>query len=245
MAKKLLDTIIKRRTTAELVVKPRLSSHLKLLLAGSILTSVVLAGAWIYNYGLSAAGFERAFAVQEQERLATQVQRQKRENQALREELARAQRSVQMTETAFQELDHALKASATEVVKLREELNFYRNIISPLDKKAGLRIQSLNVEPAGANNLYRYKLVLIQALKHDRAVRGAARLEITGVQEGEDTVVAVTDDREGAIRVSFKYFQDIEGEFELPANFKPRRIRVSVKARGSDPVEASYPWPQA
>jgi hypothetical protein len=245
MAKKLLDTIIKRRTTAELVVKPRLPPHLKLLLAGSILTSVVLGGAWLYNYGLSAAGFERAFAAQEQERLAAQLERQRRDNEALREELARAQRSVQMSETAFQELDRALKASAAEIVKLREELNFYRNIISPLDKKAGLRIQNLHVRPTGAANTYRYKLVLIQALKHDKAVRGVASLEVTGLKDGEETALAVTDDKDGAIRVNFKYFQDIEGEFELPPGFKPQRIRVSIKPRGGEPVEASYAWPQA
>ena len=245
MAKKLLDTIIKRRTTAELVVKPRLSPHIKLVLAGSILTSVALAGAWVYNYGLSAAGFERAFAAQEQERLESQLERHAQENETLREELARAQRSVQMSETAFQELDRALKTSAQEIVRLREELNFYRNIISPLDKKAGLRIQSLNVEPAGAKHTYRYKLVLIQALKHDRAVRGAASLEVTGVREGEDAVLAVTEGKERAIRVNFKYFQDIEGEFELPPDFKPKRIKVSVKPRGAEAVEASYAWPQA
>lgn len=245
MAKKLLDTIIKRRTTAELVVKPRLSPHIKLLLAGSILTSVVLAGAWLYNYGLSTAGFERAFAAQEQERLAAQVRNQKQANETLREELARAQRSVQMSETAFQELDRALKASAAEIVKLREELNFYRNIISPLDKKAGLRIQSLHVEPAGDKHKYRYKLVLIQALKHDRAVRGSATLEVTGTRDGEPTALAMPEGRKGMIKVNFKYFQDIEGEFELPPDFKPQRIKVSVDPRGGDPVEASYAWPQA
>lgn len=245
MAKKLLGTMWKRRTTAELVVRPRLSPRIKLLLAGSILTSVVLAGGWIYNYGLSTAGFERSFAVQEQRRLQAQVRRQAEENEALRERLARAQRSVQMNETAFQELDRALKTSAEEIVHLREELNFYRNIISPPDQKAGLRIQNLHIEPAGAENQYRYKLVLIQALKHERAIRGAASFKIVGVQGGEDTVISVPSGKRRAIKVNFKYFQDIEGEFELPRNFKPQRVKVRVKPRGAEAVEASYAWPQA
>ncbi len=235
----------KRRTTGQLIVRPRLSPRTKLLLAGGTLTAVMLAAGWIYNYGLSTAGFERSSAAQEQERLQAEIRRRTAENQELREALARAQRSVQMNETAFQELDQALKASAQEIVKLREELNFYRNIISPPDKKSGLRIQSLFVEPAGATNQYRYKLVLIQALKHEQTINGSARFEITGVQNGQDAVVAIPAASDRSIKVNFKYFQDIEGEFELPQNFKPRRIKVNVTPNRGAQVEESFAWPQA
>jgi len=235
----------KRRTTGELIVKPRLAPRTKLLLAGTILTAAVLAGGWIYNYGLAAAGFERTTAEQEQERLRAEIERRIKENEALREELARAQRSVQMSETAFQELDRALKASAAEIVKLREELNFYRNIISPVDKKAGLRIQNLLVEPTGPNNQYRYKLVLIQALKHDQTINGSARIEIAGVKDGADSVITVAGSGKEPLRVNFKYFQDLEGAFELPKDFKPQRITVSVIPTRGSPVEESFPWPHA
>lgn len=236
--------MFKRRTTGTLVVKPQLAPRTKLLIAGGLLTAVVAAAGWIYNYGLSAAGFERTSAAQEQERLRAEIERQAKENETLRDELARAQRSVQMSETAFQELDRALKASASEIVKLREELNFYRNIISPLDKKAGLRIQNLLVEPAGGNQ-YRYKLVLIQALKHEQTINGSARLEIAGERGGQDAVVSVPGSGERPIKVNFKYFQDLEGEFELPKDFKPRRVRVQVTPTRGTGVEESFAWPQA
>lgn len=238
--------LFKHRTTGQLVVKPRISSRVKLLIAGSVLTAVVLASGWIYNYGLSTAGFERSSAVQKQEQLQEQVKQRSAEIAELRESLARAQRSVQMNETAFQELDRSLKASAQEIVKLREELNFYRNIISPSDKKSGLRIQNMLIEPTGTANHYRYKLVLIQALKHEQMISGSASIEVVGVQEGRDSVFPVRGPDEKTIKVNFKYFQDIEGEFDLPKNFKPQRVKVNVKpARGVAAVEESYAWPQA
>lgn len=247
MARATLGAILKRRTTGALVVKPQLPPRIKLLLAGSIMTAAVLAAGWIYNYGLSTAGFERSSAAQEQQRLQEEIQRRTAENEELRDSLARAQRSVQMNETAFQELERALKVSAQEIVTLREELNFYRNIISPVDKKSGLRIQNLHVQPVGtAANRYRYKLVLIQALKHDRTISASASIEIAGVQEGEDSVVSIPGPQDRAIKVNFRYFQDIEGQFDLPQGFKPRRITVNVTpARGAQAVEESYPWPQA
>lgn len=227
-----------KNTTGDLVVRRRLSPRTKLFLAGALGGAIILSVGAIYNYGLSTAGFERRYANREQERLQEEVQRQAGENQQLREALARAERSVQMNETAFQELDRSLKASSQEIVKLREELNFYRNIISPTDKKSGLRIQNLSIEPAGANQ-YRYKLVLIQALKHEQTIRGSANFEISGSQGGEETLFQVP-----TAKVNFKYFQDIEGRFELPKNFKPRRVKVNIAPAGAQAIEETYAWPQ-
>ena len=230
------------------MVKPRLSSRTKLLLVGGVLVATVASAVWIYNYGVSMAGFERSSAKQEQQKLHDEIHQRTSENQELRESLARAQRSVQMNETAFQELDRSLKASAQEIVKLREELNFYRNIISPADKKGGLRIQNLYIEPAsGAANQFRYKLVLIQALKHEQTINGSASFEISGVLlGGQDSTISVPGTGDRTIKVNFKYFQDIEGQFELPKNFKPRRIKVNVMpTSGAQAVEESYAWPQA
>jgi hypothetical protein len=228
------------------VVKPRLSSRTKLLLVGGVLVATAGSAGWIYNYGLSMAGFERSSAAQEQQKLHDEIRERLTENQELHESLARAQRSVQMNETAFQELDRSLKASAQEIVKLREELNFYRNIISPADKKGGLRIQNLYIEPtSGTANQFRYKLVLIQALKHEQTINGSASFEISGVQSGQDSTISVPGVGDRLIKVNFKYFQDIEGQFELPKNFKPRRIKVNVMpTSGAQAVEESYAWPQ-
>lgn len=234
-----------RSKTGELVVKRRLPSRTKLLLSIGIALALTMGAGWIYNYGLSMAGFARHSADQEQTRLQQALDRREAENNELRESLARAQRSVQMNETAFQELDRALKASAQEIVKLREELNFYRNIISPADKRSGLRIQNLYIEPAGASR-YRYKLVLIQALKHEHVIRGSANFEITGTQAGESRVLTFPGGKERPIAVNFKYFQDIEGRFDLPENFKPQRIKVNVTPAGrTQSVEESFAWPQA
>jgi hypothetical protein len=234
-----------RNKTAELVVKPRVSPRVKILLAAAAGTLFVFISGWIYNYGLNMAGFARSLAVREQEQLQSELAKIKADNQDLREALVRAQRGLQMDQTAYQELDRSLKTSAQEIVKLREELNFYRNIISPPDKKSGLRIQSLSLELASQPNQYQYKLVLVQALKHDHSVYGTAWFEISGFQAGEDTVVRYPGPNDRKINVNFKYFQDIHGKLELPRNFEPRQVKVSVTAaRGGLTVQETYAWPK-
>ena len=228
----------------DLVIKPRYSPRIKLLLTGILAVALLALAGLIYNYGLNRAGFERESAEQAQRALQEDIRQLREKNQELQESLARAQRTVQMDQAAYQDLDKSLKVSAQEIVKLREELNFYRNIISPVDKKTGLRIQNLAIEPIGTSNQFRYKLVLIQALKHESTVHGRASFEISGIQVGEDAVVRVPAANERPIPVNFKYFQDIEGKLELPRNFQPKRIKVIITTvGGASMAEATYNWP--
>ena len=229
----------------ELVIKQRYSPRVKMLLAVIAAVVLLVASGLIYNYGLDRAGFERQSAQETQQTLQEEMRKLGNENQELRESLARSQRTIQMDQAAYQDLDKSLKASAQEIVKLREELNFYRNIISPADKKSGLRIQTLYIEAAGGTNQYRYKLVLIQALKHESTVQGRASFEISGMQVGEDMVVKVPTANERPILVNFKYFQDIEGKLELPRNFQPKRVKVTITTPGGTSMaEATYNWPE-
>jgi cell division protein FtsB len=233
-----------RIKTGARVVKRRYSPRTKIVIA-AVAAVVAIGGAMlIYSYGLSMAGFEQLSANRQFGSLRDENQKLKSENQELRDSLARAERALQMDQASYQELDNSLKGSAQEIVKLREELNFYRNIISPADKKAGLRIQNLDIEAAGTNK-YRYKLVLIQALKHERTLYGTARLEIIGTQGGQDAMIRIPGPADKPLHVSLKYFQDIEGKIELPHDFKARQVKVNVTTSGgAEAVEAIYNWPE-
>ncbi len=246
MSKFLRRVLPWHKTTGAMIVKRQLSPRTKLLIAGSVGAIVIGATVFIYEHGLSMAGFERALAARLQQGLEQETGRLGDENQQLREALARAERTIQMDQAAYQDLDKSLQASAQEIVKLREELNFYRNIISPADKKGGLRVQSLDIQPTGSGSTYRYKLVLIQALKHERSIFGTVSIEISGQQGGQTTVFKVPAASERAIPVNLKYFQDIEGKFELPRSFRARTIKVNVNiAGGAQTVEAVYDWPHS
>ena len=233
------------RKIGELVVKPRQSPKLKLFVAAVLVLVIIGTGGAIYNHGLSTAGFDRLAVSRHQQDLLDQIHKLKAENQDLRDSLARAQLALQMDQTAYAELDGSLKSSAQEINKLREELSFYRNIISPANKISGLQIQRLDVLRTSADNQFNYKLVLIQALKHDHLVGGHVRLEIQGEQNGGVAVVNIPAAGEKPMQVSFRYFQDVEGTFKLAPTFKPLRVKVTVATGGGSPIaEQTYPWPR-
>lgn len=243
-----LKRFFSKHRTGELVIKRRYSPRVKLFVAGLVVLLVIIASGAIYTYGLTAAGIDRFTIFRQQSALREEIKRIKDENLDLRETLARAQRTLQMDQVAYQELDRSLKDSAKEISKLREELSFYRNIISPADKISGLKVERLNVERAAgaAENAYHYKLVLIQALKHDSTVYGRVRLDVQGAQDGRDAVLSFPTASERPHNLNFKYFQEFEGVMKLPRNFQPSGIRVNISTTSpaSQTLEQNYAWPK-
>lgn len=234
-----------KKKTGRLVVTTHYSPRIKLLIFGGLALALIVGGGMIYDYGLNMAGFETSLASRRLRELQDELRRFQGENAELRESLARAQRTLQMDQVAYQELERTLKESARNLVKLREDLSFYKSILSPDSKITGLQIHSFNIERAVVDNEFRYKLVLVQSLKHDQNVTGTGKLEITGTQDGDPATLFFPDGRDAPIRVNFKYFQDVEGVMKLPKNFKPQRIRASVVTGGASPqtVEQTYLWP--
>lgn len=235
-----------RNRTSEMIVKPAYSPRTKMTIAVIFAVVALIGGAALYNYGLSSAGFESFIANRAQDGLESTISSLEEENNRLKGSLARAERTLQMDQAAYGELNQSLKQSSAEIAKLREDLNFYRNIISPANKKEGLRIQSLNIDKAAEKNSFKYKLVLIQALKHDHLVRGQARMEVSGLQAGKSAKLKFPLKNEKKIGVHFRYFQEFSGELKLPRNFEPKDIKVSVVTRGRNAVtvERSYSWPE-
>jgi len=238
--------MFKRNRTSELVVKPAYSPRTKFIVIG-VLATLVSAAAWgIYTYGLSTAGFDIRSASRKEGDLKREINKLVDENAEMRESLVRAQRSLQMDQVAYEKLNESLQRSDKEIVKLKEEISFYRAILSPNNKVAGLHIQSMRLEPTLDPSVYQYKLVVIQALKHDLNVYGTAYFEVKGLQGGQQKVLNFPAKNQRQININFKYFQDIEGELKIPLNFSPSSITVKVVTRGRDAktVEKDYPWPR-
>src|SRR4051812_7158291 len=99
------DTLRRNKTTGAVVIKRQLAPRTKLLIVGGTGVLAVAAAIFVYEHGLSMAGFERTLAVQQQSELEGENGSLKDENQQLREALARSERTIQMDQAAYQDLD--------------------------------------------------------------------------------------------------------------------------------------------
>ena len=135
-----------------------------------------------------------------------------------------------------------------ETLELKEELAFYRSILAPKDNSQGLRIQSASIEATTVERIHHYKVVLTQVLTNNTAVSGKVGLTLEGVREDKPEKLElkqVSVDGAASKPFKFKYFQNVEGDVELPDGFVPQRMIISVEPSGRryNDLETVVTWP--
>jgi len=229
-----------------LVVKAHHPWKFRVMLA-LLLVALILIGWAIFEYGRFSAGYDSVEATHEHKVLLDHVDDLEEQIEKLREEKAVLERAAQIERKAYDELDTTLKVLQAEIIELKEELAFYRGIVSPKDAAHGLHLQRFRIEPSGKPRGYRYKVILTQVLNDDRNARGVIRINIQGMQKGEPKVLGLNQVSEKNVKeleYRFKYFQNVEGEIQLPEDFKPQRVIISVvpNQRDQDAFEKTFDW---
>ena len=219
-------------------------------LVTALLVVVVALVAWaLFEYGRYSAGFDSFKARKEHGVLQKHSDDQENQINRLREEKAVLERDTQIKHKAYEDLDTTLKVLQGEILELKEELAFYRGIVSPRDAAQGLHLQRFKIEPNGKPRGFRYKVILTQVLKEDSTARGSLLLNIEGLHNNEAKVLGLQDVSEKHTReleFSFRYFQNMEGDIQLPPGFKPQRVTIKLIPRNrssQDPFEKTFDWP--
>lgn len=209
----------------------------RMLVRGTVALLIILAaGVTAYLYGHRQGGIDLAEATTTAEAATAEVARLESELRALRARLASAERSGQVDGRAHSELRAVLATQNDEILALREELEFYRGIVSPTDSRRGLRVHDFRVYPMGDGGAYRFRLVLIQAMQHDRQAQGTAQVTVVGTRDGAAVRLALAelgDHPADGIPYDFRYFQEFDGDILLPGDFVPNRVEVDLTSRSA------------
>ena len=200
----------------------------------------------IYEWGRFAGGYSKFAEVQRRRELAAQIDTLEQENEKLRGDIAKAELARNVDNKSYGVVEKNLQDLQAQVLKQREELTFYRGIVSPEDGIGGLRIQGFQVQSGGAPRHYRLLLVLQQSMREDAVVSGSVNIQIEGVRANRPEQLGLMQLGEGAradgLPFKFRYFQKFEHAVVLPEGFEPRAVNVEVRSTRLAPVRESYPW---
>lgn len=213
-----------------LVVKPHNPWRVRIFVALAVII-ILLAGWILFEYGRFSSGFDSVEAYKERSAFLESIQDLETQIEALREQKALLERAAQIEKKAYADLDINLKALQAETLELKEELAFYRGIVSPSNASTGLRVQRFKVESTGQPRNYRSIVVLTQVLKNHRLARGYVRLSMEGLLNGQLMTLSLkdlTEKRIKELKYRFKYFQNLEEDLTLPEGFKPLRAMIQV-----------------
>ncbi len=223
-------------------------------LIGGIAFAIAIGGWLLYRYtrATTISDFQRAQL--ERDRLSEENQRLVRELRAARDEAhtnkdeaAFAQRSHDIDTQACAQVKASLMDLQAQAAGLREQLAFYRGIVAPDESGTGVRVYDFKVARDPKSSQYRFDLVLIQSVRHDKRIGGQINVVIDGVHGGQRQSLKLSDIADGDARnlvFSFKYFQEFGGTFRLPEGFRPIRVAITVlpDGGGQPKIQDEYDW---
>lgn len=215
------------------------------------IAALLLAVWWVYDLG-------KLHGVTELESLRTKnaiLDKRKgrlvKDTTRLREQVAILERSSQIDRQAAADVKSDLGQLEEELQAAREEVEFYRGIVSPGDVKPGLRIHRFTLEAGSVAGEYHYDLILTQLKRNDKFVSGVVDWKITGSLPDYQTEIGlerVTEPAVKKLKFRFRYFQDLAGTIRLPEGFSAEKVVLTILPSGkgkTEPVVQTFDWPTA
>ncbi len=185
--------------------------------------------------------------LQEIERKNSVIDKLNRQRTELLQRVVKLERMSQIDRESVARIQDELKSDQGERLKLEEELLFLRSIVASKSGSGVLHLQRLRLQPGKSENSVLYTFTVSKVLRAPEYIEGLVYLSLSGKQGGVKRTLPmrqVTRDRLDSLKLRFKHFQNVEGEFLLPGGFKPSGVTIEVKPAGKkfSPVKKSFKW---
>ena len=213
-----------------------------------VVALILVSGYLIFEFGRIKAGYDIVEVGNVSQAYEDHIKQLDGEIVVLKQEVALLETNIDVDRESYKEVEANLALLQGKIQEQRDAIAFYRGIVSPSDGNSGLRVQDLKLTRGKAEREFNVRLVLVQAMKHDRKVSGDVNLIIVGDENGVETTYAfeqlVPHEADKAWAYSFRYFQDFDRQLVLPDGFTPERITVEVRSRtrSISSIEESFAW---
>ena len=169
----------------------------------------------------------------ERETLRSRIAELESRNHNLVQKNAHLLGAAKIERDAYELANRELVRLQQELLEQKEELVFYRGIVSPSDAELGVNLQSFAVRKKNSQGQYSYKMILTKSGKSTIKVRGDTNIKIRGEQGGKVSELGISDlalEKEaGNTKFAFRYFQVFEGDITLPDGFEPFEVEIGIK----------------
>lgn len=228
----------------EVSIRSHLPTPLRLLLLFIALSLAAAAGVAIYEYGRGFGGPDRRELTAEVERLRSQLREAEAERSRLTATINALEAQMRVERAAQDQLIKQTNELGAEASRLREDLAFFESLLPTKANASGIVIRSFRMQPDGAPEAMRYRLLVQQAGKPERDFVGTVQMQVNLVREGRSLSVQLPDpavpESRRAMELSFRHYQRIEGSLTLPEGATARSVVVRIMAAGQTHAQQTF-----
>jgi len=217
------------------------------LVAGAIVVAIV-GGMWWwgFDFGQIFGGLNRKEVEARIASLETHASQLKNEASELRARATQAESDLAMTKAALATISKQALAQQNESTQLKEEIAFLQKLVSDSNKQPGLSIQNVSVERESADR-WRYSLLVVRGGNPRDEFDGHLALSVAlnagepaaAQRAGGLTLPDDQPDQAAALKLRFKYYQRVEGSFQVPAGTAPKALTVRAFESGQSTPRAT------
>ncbi len=207
-------------TARQVHVRPEMPWQWRVLLVLSVLACGYMLGYWQFaGRHTSAPGRD---AVENLETV-----------QVMQARIVHLESQLQVSNAAQGNLAKEMAAMQDEGMRLKEDVAFYKSILTEGSAAGVLKIHSIKLGKGSRAGDYQYQILLVQTGRHDKVVQGTLRLVLNGMLDGKPLAQRVEPaGQQNGIKVNFKYFQRINGMFSVPARAGAKSLQVQYVTQG-------------
>ena len=199
-----------------------------------------------YRMGNFYHGYQSQTLAQQQQRLDFLYQQLDEKTQRINTQDV----ELEVERMANQRSQQTLKSIEQQHFQVKKELAFYEKVMAPEKQANGLVIDNIKLTKTSSPDHYRFQVVLVQQVLRKRYAKGFIEISLTGSLNNKPTTIAlstISAQKKKDLSFSFQYFQTINGELTLPANFIPETVNVAaILSKGKwqkyNRIDKSYPW---
>ena len=152
--------------------------------------------------------------------------------------LTMIKRELDVSFDTIEELKNVIAENLLRIDDLKERVYFYQSVVAPEDLKEGLSIFDVSVSAPLEDDRYPIEIILRKSHKKDTLINGHVKVSVYGKDGRSQPVSSVSED----MKFSFRYFQRVRGILNVPTDFKPEKIMLSVAAGRNQSFERFYAW---
>jgi hypothetical protein len=226
--------------SSRMAIRSQMAWYWRWLLTLLLMVAVGAVVWWLVQNSYRITGFNQEEARQQLATLTAENQRMKQELDAARGTLVERDRQLQIEKAAQSDLARTFAQLQEENASLKEDLGFLRRLMSSGATPEGVGVSDLKVERDGANNEYRYRMLLIQGGQRKQDFKGRVQIVariVTGNSAATLTFPEGDPGEAGAFE--FRFYHKVEGRFALPAGAVLKAVEVRVVAVPGGQVKLS------
>lgn len=220
--------------SSRVAIKAQFPWPLRFVFAVAVLAVAAAAAMWTYQLGRSLTGPSRGDVSEELAQYKERLGAVSAERDKLSARADAAQSQIDIERATQQQLVQQVKNLEAENASLKEDLAFFDSLLPNTIGPQGIAIRRMKIDLANSNQL-QYRLLIMQGGKGEHLFVGTLQFAITTLQGGKSVMINLPAANEAAqekYRLSFRYYQRVEGALTLPAGAKIKAVQARVLENG-------------